>query len=65
MEEIPHLQRSTSVRCIARVIITYTPSTRIACETHAMSRREVYCPFSPGSANTSVIYLKRYEVFLK
>jgi hypothetical protein len=42
--EIPPLQRSISVRCSARVIIAHTPSTRIACEMHAMGRREVYCP---------------------
>jgi hypothetical protein len=42
--EIPPPQRSISVRCRARVIITHTPSARITCETHAMNRREVYCP---------------------
>jgi hypothetical protein len=40
--EIPP-QCSISGRCKARVIIRHTPKTRIACETHVMSRREVYC----------------------
>jgi hypothetical protein len=52
--EIPPPQRSISVRCRARVIITHPPSTHIACETHAMNRREVYCPPSVRGATPQI-----------
>jgi hypothetical protein len=39
-EEISLLQRSVSVCCRAEVIITYTPSTLLTCETHVYPRVE-------------------------
>ena len=48
------------VRCRAEVIIAYAPCAIYACETHAVNRREVYCPPSPSALLTQIkLYVHR------